>query len=176
MSRVGKQHIEIPQGTEVSLKGESIFVKGPKGELSREVRPEIKFDIADSVVNLTSMDKARQTQALWGTYASHLVNMIKGVNEGFSKELVVEGVGYRAKKEEDVLSLKVGFSHLVEIEIPKELEVEIEKNKIKISGIDKEAVGKFAAEVRSVKKPEPYKGKGIRYENEVVRRKEGKKG
>lgn len=175
MSRVGSQQIEIPENVEVSFSDEVLTVKGPKGELSREIKPEIEVNIDDKVICFQPRYNSRETKALWGTYASHTLNMIKGVTEGFSKRLVIEGVGYRAEEEGDNLVLYVGFSHSVKKEIPRGIEVKVEKGAIVVKGIDKEKVGEFASKIRAVKKPEPYKGKGIRYENEVVRMKEGKK-
>lgn len=176
MSRVGKQLIEIPEKTDVSFDGPLVTVKGPHGELSRTFKDNIKIDVDENnVITLTPKKESRTEYALWGTYASHLINMIQGVNTPYEKKLVVEGVGYRAEVSGETLTLHVGFSHPVQVPIPKGLSVSVEKNTISISGIDKEAVGQFAGSVRAIKKPEPYKGKGIRYEDETVRRKQGKK-
>ena len=175
MSRIGKKPIIIPDNTEVKQEGNAITVKGPKGELSRVFRSEVSIKIDGNTITLEPANNSKFACALWGTYGSHLQNMIAGVNSLFEKKLVVEGVGYRAEMSGDKMILSLGFSHKIELEIPNGLEVEIKKNIISISGIDKEAVGAFAAKVRSYKKPEPYKGKGIRYEDEVIRRKEGKK-
>ena len=175
MSRIGAQEIMIPENTEVTQGGRTVTVKGPKGELHRELRPEVTVQISDGMVSLTPNDTSSRTNALWGTFASHITNMIQGVNEGFEKRLSVEGVGYRVAVEGSDIVLTVGYTHPVRVPIPDGLTVSAENNVVSISGIDKELVGAFAARVRDVQKPEPYKGKGIRYENEVVRMKEGKK-
>ncbi|MEA2112935.1 MAG: 50S ribosomal protein L6 [Patescibacteria group bacterium] len=175
MSRIGKQQIEIPEKTEVTLSADEIMVKGPLGELKKSLRPEVKVEIRDNVVSLLPTEETVFAKALWGTMASHIKNMIEGVNKPFEKKLIVEGVGFKSDVKGDKLVMSLGFSHLVEIDIPKELKVTAEKNNITISGINKELVGQWAASVRSKKKPEPYKGKGIRYQDEVVRRKQGKK-
>ena len=176
MSRIGKQKIEIPQDVNVSFSNGKFFAKGPLGSTSRIFREEIDISISDNEVTLNPRDeKDALSKALWGTYASHIYNMIHGVTKGFEKKLVIEGVGYKANIEGDSISLAVGFSHHIEVKIPEGIKVVIEKNIISISGIDKEKVGQFASKLRKLKKPEPYKGKGIRYENEIVRRKQGKK-
>ena len=175
MSRIGKQPITIPEKTEVSISDSEITVKGPLGEIKRTVRPEVSVEVKDNEVLVSPSRPGRQAQALWGTYASHVSNMVRGVHELFEKKLVVEGVGFRVEASGKNLTLNVGFSHPVVMKIPEGLEVSVEKNMITIKGINKDAVGKFAAEVRAKKKPEPYKGKGIRYEDEVIRRKQGKK-
>ncbi|PIQ91591.1 MAG: 50S ribosomal protein L6 [Parcubacteria group bacterium CG11_big_fil_rev_8_21_14_0_20_39_22] len=175
MSRIGKRPIEIPSGTEVSVKEGTFTVKGPKGTLSRYFKPAVSINIADKEITLSPADDSIASRALWGTYSSHISNMVKGVNEIYEKKLIIEGVGYKAEVKGKDLVLAVGFSHPVALPMPEELNVSVEKNVITISGIDKELVGHFTAKVRSYKKPEPYKGKGIRYEGEVIRRKEGKK-
>ena len=175
MSRLGKKPIVIPEGTEVSFNDGIFNVKGPNGELKREFKNDIKIEIKGKEVILTKAKKNNFTQALWGTYASHITNMISGVNTPFEKKLIVEGIGFKSSVTGDKLVMSLGFSHPVEFEIPKDLKVTAEKNLITISGIDKEKVGQFTAKIRSRKKPEPYKGKGIRYEGEVIRRKQGKK-
>jgi large subunit ribosomal protein L6 len=175
MSRIGKKEIEIPEKTEVTLDGTTVSVKGPKGEISKMFRPVISIEIDGKVINFKPKRNDKFTRSLWGTYSSHISNMIKGVNEGFEKKLIIEGVGFRAEASGGKVVLNIGFSHPVELEIPEGVEVSVEKNEINIKGIDKEKVGQFASDIRSKKKPEPYKGKGIRYEGEVIRRKEGKK-
>ena len=136
---------------------------------------EIKVEIKDSIVSVNPTNKYPFANALWGTFASHILNMIKGVNTPYEKKLILEGVGFKSEIKGDKLVLSLGFSHLVEINIPKDLKVTAEKNNISVSGIDKELVGQFAAKIRAKKKAEPYKGKGFRYHDEVVRRKQGKK-
>ncbi|GMQ95047.1 MAG: 50S ribosomal protein L6 [Patescibacteria group bacterium] len=175
MSRIGKQQIIIPEKTQVVKDGKTFIVKGPLGEISRSFLATIDIMVGDKEVTLAPTDDSKFANALWGTYASHIKNMIEGVNKPFEKKLVVEGVGFKVEMSGDELVLKLGFSHKIHIAVPKELSVSIEKNKITVSGINKEIVGQFAARIRAFKKPEPYKGKGIRYIDEVVRRKQGKK-
>lgn len=175
MSRIGKKPIIIPEKTEINVEGEKITVKGPLGEISRDFKDDIEIKIEDNVITLTPRRNSKPVVSLWGTYGSHLQNMIDGVTKGFEKKLVVEGVGFKVQLEGNKIVFGLGFSHPVNIDIPDGIKVEIEKNTISIKGVDKEEVGSFSAKIRDLKKPEPYKGKGIRYENEVVRRKEGKK-
>lgn len=176
MSRIGKQIITIPGGTEVTLSGTSLTVKGPKGTLVRDFPGEISININGSEITFTPAREGDRTlNALWGTYASHVKNMIIGVNEGFSKKLILEGVGFKSDVAGTTLNLALGFSHPVKVEIPAGLTVTAEKNNITVNGTDKELVGAFTASVRALKKPEPYKGKGFRYSDEVIRRKQGKK-
>jgi len=177
MSRIGTKPIDIPSNTEISQDEKGVVtVTGPKGELSRRVRSEVSvtIDTDNNQVTLAPNDKSSRTKALWGTFASHITNMIQGVNEPFEKRLTVEGVGYRAEIQGDQLMLMVGPTHPVYVPIPDDLTVSAEQGTISVSGIDKERVGALAAKIRGVRPPEPYKGKGIRYEDEEVRRKEGK--
>lgn len=152
-----------------------ILVKGEKGELTQKLIPEIKIEIKDKEVILKEPQKTKTSSALWGTFRALIANMIEGVSKGFEKKLIIEGIGYRVALNGNKLVLSVGFSHPVEIQAPKGIEFKIEKNTIIISGADKQIVGQVAADIRAQKKPEPYKGKGIRYEKEVIRRKAGKK-
>ncbi|MDQ3077034.1 MAG: 50S ribosomal protein L6 [bacterium] len=175
MSRIGKKVIEIPEKTEISVVNGLVSVKGPKGSLSRLFTSNIDIVIADKTVTLTPAKNSVETHAIWGTFASHIINMMTGVNEMFTKKLVIEGIGYKAEVKGNELVLALGFSHPIKVTIPSTLKVTSEKGIIAITGIDKEEVGQFAANIRAYKKPEPYKGKGIRYEDEVVRRKQGKK-
>ena len=175
MSRVGKQVIEIPTGVQVSFDAGVLTVRGAKGVLSRSFRDEVVPVIDGSTISFRLEARTRLGRALWGTYASHARNMITGVSDGYRKELEVHGVGYRAAMQGNNLELRVGFSHPVVISVPEGLQVGVKDTTITIDGFDKELVGAFAASVRRVKKPEPYKGKGIRYVGEVVRRKQGKK-
>ncbi len=176
MSRLAKQPIAIPNGVECTLEGNILRVKGPKGELSRQFKTDVvRIEIGENGVQVSRADDSLFSKALVGTYASHVRNMFKGVTEGFEKKLIVEGVGFRSEVKGGELHLALGFSHPVIMEIPEGLTVTAEKNVITVSGIDKEAVSQFAAKVRAKKKPEPYKGKGIRYEGEIIRRKQGKK-
>ena len=175
MSRIGAQKITIPSGVDVSFADGVLQVKGPKGQLSRSVRSEVTFSIADGEISVQPTTKTRLASSLWGTYASHAKNMIFGVTEGYTKELEVQGVGYRAEVGGQDLVLHVGFSHPISMPIPEGVQASVKDAIITIEGFDKEAVTLFAAQVRAVKKPEPYKGKGIRYVDEEVRRKQGKK-
>ncbi len=175
MSRLGKRAITIPAGTDVSVVSSEITVKGKLGTLKRMVHPAITISVANGEVVVTPKEKSRLGRALWGTYAAHVRNMIGGVNTPFVKRLQVEGIGYKAELAGKQLKLAVGFSHPVILPIPEGITAAVEKNIITVSGSDKEQVGEFAASVRATKKPEPYKGKGIRYEGEVVRQKQGKK-
>jgi large subunit ribosomal protein L6 len=175
MSRLAKKPIEIPQGVTVAQDGKMITITGPKGSLTREFRKEVTIAIEPTEINLTLGGKDVFARSLLGTYASHLKNMISGVVTGYEKKLILEGVGFKSAIAGNKLDLALGFSHPVIIEIPSGLSVTAEKNIITISGIDKEQVGQFSAYVRSLKKPEPYKGKGFRYDGEVIRRKQGKK-
>jgi len=180
MSRIGKKPIVIPQGVEVKFENGVMKVKGPLGENTRLFRDDILISISDGDITLEpnkakKFRREKETSALWGTYAAHIFNMIEGVTKGFSKTLIIEGIGYRAAKEGSNLNLTLGFSHPVKVSIPLGIDLKIEKNMIIISGANKDSVGMFAAQIRALKKPEPYKGKGIRYEKEVVRHKAGKK-
>jgi large subunit ribosomal protein L6 len=175
MSRIGKLAIAIPAGTEVSVTSDAIIVKGKGGTLSRVTHPAVKVTVADGNASVEPANNTRLAKALWGTYAAHVRNMISGVNTPFVKKLQVEGIGYKAELNGKNLKLIVGFSHPVLVPIPEGITAVVEKNIITVSGADKDAVGQFTASVREIKKPEPYKGKGIRYEGEVVRQKQGKK-
>ncbi|MEK7585954.1 MAG: 50S ribosomal protein L6 [Patescibacteria group bacterium] len=176
MSRIGKQTVIIPAGTEVKLSGTALSVKGPKGTLTRDFPGMITIHIEGSNITFTPNKVGDRTvNALWGTYASHVKNMIEGVNTGYTKSLVLEGVGFKSDVAGTTLNLALGFSHPVKVAIPQGLSVTAEKNVIAVSGIDKELVGQFTASIRGMKKPEPYKGKGFHYTTEVVRRKQGKK-
>jgi len=176
MSKIGKQPIQIPEGVNIEIKGNEISIEGPKGKLIKTFPPEISIEKEGNQISVKfkgSRDKKKK--ALWGTWQRCIKNAIEGVNKGFEEELKIEGVGWRGEIKGEKLVLKVGFSHLVEISPPEGIKLSIEKNIIKISGIDKEKVGNIAAKIRGVKPPEPYKGKGIRYINEVIRKKAGKK-
>jgi large subunit ribosomal protein L6 len=175
MSRVGKKEITIPAGTEVKTSDALITVKGKGGTLTRAMHPVVNILVEGNTVKVMPKNTSRLGRALWGTYAAHVRNMIAGVNTPFVKKLQVEGIGFKVELAGKQLKLAVGFSHPVFVPVPEGLAVAIDKNIITISGADKETLGQFAASVRAVKKPEPYKGKGIRYEGEVVRMKQGKK-
>lgn len=175
MSRIAKKPIPIPEKTEVTYSTGTIVVKGPLGSLTKEFRPEIEVKIENNEVTLTPVRNSIDILALWGTYASHLKNMLAGVNTPYQKKLIVEGIGFKSDVKGKELNLALGFSHPVKVIIPDDLKVTAEKNVITVTGINCESVGQFTAKVRALKKPEPYKGKGIRYDDEVVRRKQGKK-
>ncbi len=176
MSRIGKQIIIIPEKTEVVYNDGVVGVKGPLGELSRDFsKGDIEITIDGNEITLKPTSSSKFANALWGTYASHLKNMVDGVNKLFEKKLIIEGVGFKVELSGDELVLSLGFSHKINVKVPQGLNVVVEKNDITISGISKEDVGQFTAQIRALKKPEPYKGKGIRYDGEVVRRKQGKK-
>ena len=175
MSRTGKKLITIPAGTEISVADGTVTVKGKGGSTNRKVNSEVSIAVQNGSVSVTPTSQSRLALALWGTYAAHIRNMIHGVSQPFVKKLQIEGIGFKAELSGKTLSLAIGFSHPVKVAIPEGLHVTVEKNIITITGIDKEQVGQFASSVRVLKKPEPYKGKGIRYEGEVVRKKQGKK-
>ena len=175
MSRIGKKLITLPEKTEVNVRDGSMVVKGPLGELTRELHPIIDINIEGNIVTIVPKKLTLESRALWGTYASHLTNMVAGVNKPFEKKLILEGIGYKSEVKGDKIVFALGFSHPVEVEIPKTLKVTAEINNITISGSNKEEVGAYAAKLRALKKPEPYKGKGMRYDAEVIRRKQGKK-
>jgi large subunit ribosomal protein L6 len=177
MSRVGKKPIVIPAGVTVTLNNNTATVKGPKGELTRTFHPDITISVEENQVTITRPSDMKEHRALHGTTRAVLANMVEGVSTGFTRGLELIGVGYRAQKQGTKLVLNVGYSHPVEIEPEEGLEIEVPANtKIVIKGTDKERVGALAANIRGVRPPEPYKGKGIRYEGEFVRRKEGKTG
>jgi large subunit ribosomal protein L6 len=175
MSRIGKQSIVIPDGIEVRINGNLILVKGPKGELSLELHPDIDTEIKDKEISIRLKESKKENIPIWGTYRALIANMMIGASKGFEKRLIFEGVGFKAVVNGNKLVLSLGFSHPVEITAPQGIEFKVEKNTIIISGSDKNLVGQIAANIRATKKPEPYKGKGIRYEGEVIRRKAGKK-
>jgi large subunit ribosomal protein L6 len=179
MSRIGKQEINIPAGVKVSLStsssGNTLTVVGPKGTLSKIFRDDIAITIAEKMVTLNIKRNDKFSKSLWGTYASHIKNMIKGVETPYEKKLILEGVGFKSDVKGNEITFALGFSHPVIVKIPEGITAKAEKNVITINGIDKELVGSFTASVRALKKPEPYKGKGMRYEGEVIRRKQGKK-
>lgn len=176
MSRIGYKTVTIPAGVEVKRDGNDVTVKGPKGEITRTFSPIITMNVSEGEVNFDRSDNNNKTRALHGTTRANFNNMVEGVTKGFSKTLKLVGVGYRAQLKGKLI-LSVGYSNPVEMEVPSNLKVEVpDNNTIKIDGISKQEVGDFAAEIRAVRSPEPYKGKGIRYENEHISLKEGKTG
>ena len=177
MSRIGKKPVVIPDGVTVTVDEKSIEVKGPKGTLSGTIPASIEAKVEDGQVVFVPLANDKQTSALFGLARALTDNMVTGVTDGFAKELEIQGVGYRADMKGKNLNLTLGFSHPVEMPVPEGLDVKMDGNtKIRIEGIDKQAVGQFAAEIRKLRPPEPYKGKGVRYADEHVRRKVGKTG
>lgn len=175
MSRIGKKPIIIPADVKVEIKGQRVKVAGPLGELWREVRPEIGLKMEKDEISLFPQQNVKRAKAFWGLERALLQNMIIGVSKGYEKKLEIQGLGYKAWLEDDEMLLKVGFTHPVKIKKPEDIKLTVEKNIITVSGIDKTRVGQIAAKIRKVKPPEPYKGKGIRYLAEEVRRKAGKR-
>jgi len=175
MSRIGKQEILIPTGVKVTNNDGIFTVVGPKGTLSKTFKDDITITITDKTINLNIKRNDKFSKSLWGTYASHIKNMIEGVEKPYQKKLILEGVGFKSEVKGKEIHFALGFSHPVIVPIPEGITATTEKNNITITGIDKELVGNFTAGVRALKKPEPYKGKGMRYEDEVIRRKQGKK-
>lgn len=175
MSRVGKQIITVPAGVDITITQTEVKVKGPKGELSKSLREEVTLKLEDGKLTSEPRRNDKFSKSLWGTYMSLLKSMILGVQTPFVKKLIVEGVGFKWEVKGDTLNMSLGFSHPVTLNIPKGITVEAVKSELTVTGIDKEAVTLFAMQVKKLKKPEPYKGKGIRYAGEVIRRKEGKK-
>jgi len=175
MSRIGKNPIEIPQEVSVEISGNKIIVKGPKGTLSFDFAPNIKVKKDEKFIYIEAVGKKKESSALWGTTRATIANMIKGVRENFEKELELVGVGYRARLDGGLLVMSLGWNHPIKMTPPEGIQIEVpEETKITIKGFDKQKVGEFAAKIREIRKPEPYKGKGIRYENEYVRRKSSK--
>ena len=177
MSRIGRAPITVPAGVEVTLNGNHITVKGPKGTLERDFAPSISVALENGVMNVTRATDSKQDRSLHGLTRTLIANMIIGVTEGFSKKLQINGVGYRCEKKGNEVFLKIGFSHEVSVKENEDIQLEVpDANTIIVKGIDKQKVGQFAADVRSKRPPEPYKGKGIKYDYEVIRRKVGKSG
>lgn len=175
MSRIGKKPIEIPEGVGAKIEQGKITINGPKGELSYEIRPEIKVELKEKKIFVEPAIKTKRTKAFWGLTRALISNMVEGVVKGYEKKLEIRGLGYKASVNEENLVLMVGFTHPVEIKIPNGIEISVEEKIIIISGIDKELVGLIAAKTRKARPAEPYKGKGIRYLGEKIRRKAGKR-
>ncbi|MGL4953817.1 MAG: 50S ribosomal protein L6 [Culicoidibacterales bacterium] len=177
MSRIGNKHITLPAGVEVTVtEGNNVTVKGPKGELTRQFNTELTILIDGNVLSVTRPNDTKTIKMLHGTTRALLANMVEGVSQGFTRELEIIGVGYRANKQGDKIVLSLGYSHPIEVVAEPGIVIELpSQTEIKISGIDKQRVGEVAANIRKFRQPEPYKGKGIRYKGEQVRRKEGKK-
>ena len=176
MSRIGKIPVKVPQGVKVSFQDGIITVEGPKGKLVQKYHPCISFEPKEGEINVSRADEQKQTKAYHGLYRNLLNNMVIGVSSGFNKVMVISGVGYKADVQGKLLVMSLGYSNDIYVGIPDGLSVAVDGSKITVTGIDKQQVGEFAAQVRKLRKPEPYKGKGIRYENEQIRRKVGKSG
>ena len=176
MSRIGRKPIVIPTGVEVKIDGSNITVKGPKGTLDSKIHPMMTAKVENGEVVVTRPNDEKEARSLHGLTRTLISNMVEGVTNGFKKELEIQGVGYRAAKQGKNLVMNLGYSHPVEMTDPEGLEAVVDGNKITVKGIDKETVGQYAAEIRDKRRPEPYKGKGIKYETEVIRRKVGKTG
>jgi len=176
MSRIGKKAVAIPAGVTAEIKEGALSVKGPKGTLSLGLSDLISYKVEDGHISVNPANDSKQARAFWGMQRTLVSNLVEGVTEGFSRTLEISGVGYRAKAQGKTLKLELGFSHDVNLAVPEGLEVKTpDQTTVEVSGIDKQAVGQFAAEIRKWRKPEPYKGKGIKYRGEYVFRKEGKK-
>ena len=178
MSRIGKKPIAIPKGVEVKVSGQTVVAKGPKGQLAWTVRPELQVRMEEGTLRVANPNPAKHTNSLWGTTRTVLNNLVTGVNQGFGRSLEIVGTGYRAELKGKTLVMALGFDHEVNYAVPADVEIKVSQRppKIEIFGIDKQRVGQVAAEIRALKKPEPYHGKGIRYEGEHVRHKTGKSG
>ncbi len=176
MSRIGKKPVTIPQGVEVTLNGQNVAAKGPKGELAVILSDNVTVAQGDDGVTVAPADKSQTARSFWGLSRSLVENIVVGVSDGFSRKLELQGVGYRAQVQGTTLKLSLGFSHDIDYPVPEGIKIECpSQTEIIVSGIDKQKVGQVAAEIRSYRSPEPYKGKGVRYEGEYVFRKEGKK-
>ncbi|MBU2499353.1 MAG: 50S ribosomal protein L6 [Proteobacteria bacterium] len=176
MSRIGKRPIPIPKGVKIDLKGDTLVVAGPRGELDRKIYPEVSLSIAQDEITVSVNDTTKRSKAFHGLYRALIANMVTGVSQGFERVLEIVGVGYRAELSGNTATFHLGYSHPINFELPKGVEAKIEKTKITLKSIDKELLGKTAAKIRGFREPEPYKGKGIKYADEVVRRKAGKTG
>jgi len=176
MSRIGKKPVAIPAGVNATIEGGLLSVKGPKGTLTMPLRDEISYTVEDNGISVKPANATKQARAFWGMQRTMVQNLITGVTEGFSKKLLITGVGYRANSQGKTLKLQLGYSHDVDFAVPEGIEIKTPDNTtVEISGIDKQKVGQVAAEIRRWRKPEPYKGKGIKYDGEFIFRKEGKK-
>ncbi len=176
MSRVGKQPIAIPSGVTVTVSGQDVAIKGGKGELKMKLAPEVSVEVKDGKAWVRPVSKATRARTMWGSYRNQLNNMVEGVSKGYTVNLEIQGVGFRASADKNYLSIALGFSHEIKFAIPAGIEIKCAKpTEIAISGFDKKLIGQVAAEIRSLRKPEPYKGKGVRKVGEYVRKKEGKK-
>ena len=176
MSRIGKKPVSVPAGVTASIDGSVLNVKGPKGTLSLNLREEISYTLENDGILVKPANETKAARAFWGMQRTLVQNLVTGVTEGFTKKLLITGVGYRANSQGKVLKLQLGYSHDVNIDVPEGIEIKTpDQTTVEISGIDKQKVGQIAAEIRRWRKPEPYKGKGIKYDGEFIFRKEGKK-
>ena len=176
MSRIGKRPVPVPAGVTVTSEGGTLMVKGPKGTLKLQMRDEISYDISEDGISVQPANETKQARAFWGMQRTLVQNLVTGVSEGFTKVLEITGVGYRATAQGKSLKLQLGYSHDVNVDVPEGIEVKTPDNTtVEVSGIDRQKVGQVAAEIRRWRKPEPYKGKGIKYRGEYIFRKEGKK-
>lgn len=176
MSRAGKYPVVIPQGVTVTVSNSQVAVKGAKGEIKMPIAPEVKIEVKDGKILVMPLSKDNRGRAMWGTSQRNLKSMVEGLSKGFTVRMELQGVGYRAAADKNYLTIALGFSHEIKYAIPAGIEIKCEKpTSIAVSGFDKRLVGQVAAEIRALRKPEPYKGKGVRYEGEYVRQKEGKK-
>ncbi|MCJ7421727.1 50S ribosomal protein L6 [Sphingomicrobium astaxanthinifaciens] len=177
MSRIGKKPVVLPDGVSATTEGKTLSIKGPKGQLAMDMMDDlVKFDISDGEIKVTPHNMSQRSRQVWGMQRTLVQNLVDGVTEGYSKTLEINGVGYRAQAQGKKLKLQLGFSHDVDLDVPEGITVKTPDNTtVEVSGIDKQLVGHFAAEIRKWRKPEPYKGKGIKYRGEYIFRKEGKK-
>ena len=176
MSRIGKMPIPIPQGVQVDLKDDLILVKGPKGQLQRKIHPKVKIDKADGQIIVSVIEQSRESNAFQGLFRSLVANMVHGVSQGFEKSLEIVGVGYRAELSGRTATFYLGYSHPINFDLPEGVEAQIDRTRVTLTSIDKELLGQTAATIRGFRKPEPYKGKGVKYVDEVIKRKAGKTG
>jgi len=176
MSRIGKVPIPIPKGVEIRLEGDSLKVNGPRGELTRKIHPKVQVNTDGEKIEVSVYDSTKESKSLHGLFRVLISNMITGVSSGFERSLEIVGVGYRAELKDRTVVFNIGYSHPVNYELPEGIDARIDKMKISLTGNDKELLGKTAAKIRSFRKPEPYKGKGIKYSEEMIRRKAGKSG
>jgi len=176
MSRVGRKTIPVPKGVNISVGKEAVAVKGPKGELKREIPGGVTIQVAGAELNVVRADDSRENRSKHGMMRALLANMVKGVTDGFERRLEINGVGYRAEVAGQKLNMSLGFSHPVSFDLPKGVAAKVDKNVVVLSGIDKEQLGETASKIRAIRPPEPYKGKGIKYVEEVIKRKVGKTG
>lgn len=176
MSRIGKKPISIPKDVEIKFEGDFIKVKGPKGELKQKIHPKIQVDVDGDKITVSVADGTRESRSLHGLFTVLVANMVTGVTKGFEKVLEIVGVGYKAEMKGRTAVFNLGYSRPIDFELPDGIDAKIEKTKVILSGIDKELLGRTAAEIRGLRKPEPYKGKGIKYADEIIRRKAGKAG